>query len=237
MATIYLTRHGQASFGQHDYDCLSPLGERQAVITGEWLAQTLGKSFQLSGSGTLLRQQQTLAGIHKGMSKSGYRSLCADITFPGLDELDSADLMLAANPDFTDRAQMDLAFARATNPKQAFFDAYRAALFRWMSGDYDNEYQESWHTFKSRTIEVLYQSTRQMAQNDSAVLVSSGGVISVIILQLLNCPDTEMFRINRQIHNTSITAISERNGKLSLHGFNNYSHLEVKGEKALLTRI
>ncbi|WBA85279.1 phosphoglycerate mutase family protein [Endozoicomonas sp. GU-1] len=120
MATIYLTRHGQASFGQHDYDCLSPLGERQAVITGEWLAQTLGKSFQLSGSGTLLRQQQTLAGIHKGMSKSGYRSLCADITFPGLDELDSADLMLAANPDFTDRAQMDLAFARRLIPSRLF---------------------------------------------------------------------------------------------------------------------
>ncbi|WP_257295786.1 histidine phosphatase family protein [Endozoicomonas sp. YOMI1] len=126
---------------------------------------------------------------------------------------------------------------QAANPKQAFFDAYRAALLRWVSGDYDNEYQESWNSFKSRTIEVLHQSIRQMAQNDSAVLVSSGGVISVIILQLLNCPDTEMFRINRQIHNTSITAISGRNGKLSLHGFNNYSHLEVKGETALLTRI
>lgn len=237
MTTIYLIRHGQASFGQHDYDCLFPLGERQAVITGEWLAQTLGKSFQLSGSGTLLRQQQTLAGIHKGMSKSGCRSLCPDITFPGLDELDAGGLMLAANPDFTHRAQMDLAFAATANPKRAFFDAYRAALFRWMSGDYDNEYQESWNTFKSRTIDALYESISQIAQNDSAVLVSSGGVISVIILQLLSCPDTEMFRINRQIHNTSITAISERNGKLSLHGFNNYSHLEVKGEKALLTRI
>lgn len=32
MATIYLIRHGQASFGAENYDKLSPLGERQASI-------------------------------------------------------------------------------------------------------------------------------------------------------------------------------------------------------------
>jgi len=35
---VLLVRHGQASWGAADYDVLSPLGERQAVATGGFLA-------------------------------------------------------------------------------------------------------------------------------------------------------------------------------------------------------
>ena len=31
MGILYLVRHGQASFGEADYDRLSPLGHRQCV--------------------------------------------------------------------------------------------------------------------------------------------------------------------------------------------------------------
>jgi broad specificity phosphatase PhoE len=40
MASIYLIRHGQASFGAQDYDKLSELGRRQATLTGEYLRDT-----------------------------------------------------------------------------------------------------------------------------------------------------------------------------------------------------
>jgi broad specificity phosphatase PhoE len=35
---LYLIRHGQASFGQKNYDRLSPVGIQQAQILGEYLA-------------------------------------------------------------------------------------------------------------------------------------------------------------------------------------------------------
>jgi broad specificity phosphatase PhoE len=35
---VLLVRHGQASWGADDYDVLSPLGERQATVTGAFLA-------------------------------------------------------------------------------------------------------------------------------------------------------------------------------------------------------
>ncbi len=38
MATIYLVRHGQASFGKENYDQLSPRGWEQGKILGRWLA-------------------------------------------------------------------------------------------------------------------------------------------------------------------------------------------------------
>jgi broad specificity phosphatase PhoE len=37
MGTLYLVRHGQASFGADDYDQLSELGRRQSVRLGEYL--------------------------------------------------------------------------------------------------------------------------------------------------------------------------------------------------------
>ena len=36
MATIYLIRHGQASFGAEDYDKLSEMRCRQAAVVGEY---------------------------------------------------------------------------------------------------------------------------------------------------------------------------------------------------------
>ncbi|MCF8967887.1 histidine phosphatase family protein, partial [Pseudomonas carnis] len=38
MGSIYLIRHGQASFGADDYDVLSPIGVEQAQVLGRHLA-------------------------------------------------------------------------------------------------------------------------------------------------------------------------------------------------------
>ena len=55
MGTLYLVRHGQASFGSDDYDRLSPLGQRQSLRLGEhWRAH--GLHFDAVYTGTLLRQ-------------------------------------------------------------------------------------------------------------------------------------------------------------------------------------
>ena len=39
MGSIYLIRHGQASFGAENYDVLSPLGYRQSEALGDYLAR------------------------------------------------------------------------------------------------------------------------------------------------------------------------------------------------------
>jgi len=58
VGSIYLIRHGQASFGADDYDVLSPLGVRQAQVVGQHLLD-LGLSFDRCLSGDLSRQQDT----------------------------------------------------------------------------------------------------------------------------------------------------------------------------------
>ena len=58
MATIYLIRHGQASFGAENYDKLSELGCRQAEVAGEYFRDT-GIQFDAVYSGDLSRQRET----------------------------------------------------------------------------------------------------------------------------------------------------------------------------------
>ena len=65
MGTLYLVRHGQASFGADDYDQLSALGRRQSVRLGEYL-RGKGLTFDAVLTGTLRRHAQTWDGIAEG---------------------------------------------------------------------------------------------------------------------------------------------------------------------------
>ena len=65
MGTLYLVRHGQASFGADDYDQLSALGQAQARRLGEYWRESLGPELRFDAvlTGTLRRQLQTWQGI------------------------------------------------------------------------------------------------------------------------------------------------------------------------------
>ena len=58
MTTIYLIRHGQASFGAESYDQLSPNGELQAKLLGQYFDNIL-KEEPYVVAGSMQRHQQT----------------------------------------------------------------------------------------------------------------------------------------------------------------------------------
>jgi hypothetical protein len=58
MPIVLLVRHGQASFGDDDYDRLSELGRRQAERTGRWLVDR-GLRRPVAMHGSLRRQRDT----------------------------------------------------------------------------------------------------------------------------------------------------------------------------------
>ena len=63
MGILYLVRHGQASFGEADYDRLSPLGHRQCVKLGEYFRAKGITAFDSVFTGTLKRHAQSLATL------------------------------------------------------------------------------------------------------------------------------------------------------------------------------
>jgi broad specificity phosphatase PhoE len=58
MANIYLIRHGQASFGSHNYDNLSNLGRTQARLLAEHFNQRAIRPNHVI-CGNMTRHQQT----------------------------------------------------------------------------------------------------------------------------------------------------------------------------------
>ncbi|MBU5895007.1 histidine phosphatase family protein, partial [Vibrio cholerae O1] len=66
MGTLYLVRHGQASFGAEDYDQLSERGTAQSQRLGAYWRER-GLRFDAVYTGTLRRHEQTLAGIADGL--------------------------------------------------------------------------------------------------------------------------------------------------------------------------
>ena len=70
MGSIYLIRHGQASFGADDYDVLSATGVRQAEVLGEHLA-SLGLRFDRCVAGDLRRQRHTAEAVMGRLNEAG----------------------------------------------------------------------------------------------------------------------------------------------------------------------
>ncbi|MEG2977826.1 MAG: phosphoglycerate mutase family protein, partial [Comamonas sp.] len=93
MGTLYLVRHGQASFGADDYDNLSARGMEQAERLGQYW-QERGQRFDAVITGTLRRHTQTLEGI-----ASQLPGLPTADAVPALNEYDSHALIRAIHPE------------------------------------------------------------------------------------------------------------------------------------------
>ena len=97
MGTLYLVRHGQASFGAADYDQLSELGQRQALQLGRYWAER-GLRFDGVLMGSLRRHAQTWEGIRNG---AGFDQ--EPLIWPGLNEYDGDAIIRALHPDAVDK--------------------------------------------------------------------------------------------------------------------------------------
>ncbi|MFB1036751.1 MAG: histidine phosphatase family protein, partial [Sinobacterium sp.] len=168
MAAIYLIRHGQASFGSADYDQLSAKGSKQAVILGQyWQSSVVPHKFY---SGDLLRHGQTLKGFTEGYQ--GQETPM--IIHSGFNEFDHVDILTNYNHQWKNFAVMSAEVNRLKDPNKTFQNEFANALSRWVSGDFDNEYQESWTKFKRRCIRALQDIIKQELASSRKSVTNSG---------------------------------------------------------------
>jgi broad specificity phosphatase PhoE len=124
MGTLYLVRHGQASFGAADYDQLSDLGTRQCHALGAWM-RGKGLHFEAVLRGSLKRHVQSLDAIQAGYGNNA--SLPSALEWPGLNEYDSEALIRAVHPG-------PLAAPDTPEVYRAHFRLLRQAMQAWMDG-------------------------------------------------------------------------------------------------------
>lgn len=228
MGQIYLVRHGQASFGSANYDQLSALGFEQSRLLGQWFANSR-QIFQRVVCGGMVRHRQTADSCLSELP----RALLTDtewLTDPGFAEFNHVEVLVKHCPEFSSPEQFKAYVARQPDPKHAFEQIFVSAMQRWMGGEYDADYTETWKAFQARCIAALERLTALGAESETSVVFTSGGTISAICQHLLALPDHKTLELNWSIANCSLTKLHYRPGKTSLNYLNNYAHLEWLGE-------
>ncbi len=211
MGTLYLVRHGQASFGANDYDHLSELGAKQSVRLGQYLA-TKGLNFDAALSGTLRRQVHTLDGIAQG---GGYT--VAAQQWPGLNEFDGEAIIAAVHPHPLEK----------TNSPERYrehFRLLRDGLRQWMNGVVSPHGMPTYQAFRQGVVEVLDHVRKHHEGN--VLLVSSGGPISTAVGHVLATSPETTIELNLRIRNSSVTELDFNPKRLALVSFNALPHLD-----------
>ncbi|HUT53824.1 MAG TPA: histidine phosphatase family protein [bacterium] len=232
MSTLYLVRHGQASFGQADYDRLSELGQRQSRALGEYWAKWRVK-IDAAIAGALERQKASASFVRTAYEDAG-------LPFPELQEMaewneyDTAAILTGSIPDLIAKHPDILELAKKLSPdgkpdlrgnKEDFQRMFARIMDLWVKGELNVQGLESWRDFTARVNRGL---SSVMARHDSGKTVAvftSGGPISAAVQRALQSPDKIALDLGWSISNSSITEFRYSGDKFSLAGFNGTPHL------------
>jgi broad specificity phosphatase PhoE len=224
MGTLYLVRHGQASFGAADYDQLSPLGAQQCEALGaHW--QTLGMSFDAVLIGSLKRHRQSLDALWRGLH--GPLADAPAQVWPALNEYDPEALVRSIHTGPLE------APTNAEGVKQ-HFRLLREGLLAWMEGRTQPLGMPSHAEFMAGIAAVLGH-VRAHHVGQRVLIVSSGGPISHAVGQVLQAPGDTVVELNLRLRNSAVCEFAFSPRKHSLVGFNALPHLEVAQRKGWVT--
>ena len=171
MGSLYLVRHGQASFGAADYDQLSPKGALQCRHLGAYWRER-GQRFDAVFTGTLKRHAQSLAAIEEGLGAP-----LPAVALPGLNEYDSEAVVRAIHPE-------PLPPPRDPETVKQHFRLLRQGLLAWMAGETAPEGMPSHAEFSAGVADALDRA-RAVGVGQQVLIVSSGGPISTAVGQVL----------------------------------------------------
>lgn len=230
MSVIYLIRHGQASFGQADYDRLSELGQRQARLTGEHLA-SLGLRLDAAYCGGQARQADTAAHALAALPQAPEL-----IREPGFDEYDSGAIIAALLPAMqAERPELARLAAGMYADRRAFQMVYEGAMRRWIEDRHPLGGAETWPRFQERTRQALDRVRAENGRGRTVAVFTSGGPISAVMRMALGLDDAMALRLTWVIKNASVSAFFYDESRLTLTLFNSTAHLELAGLPGLIT--
>jgi len=244
MLKISLIRHAQASFGAANYDQLSSLGRQQASAIGDYFLNC-EQSFDQVYHGAMWRQRETAELIVESAQLSTDMQLET-----ALNEFDSERLLTYYMPILANSSDE---FERLINAEQPwhtraanFEKVFRALMHLWHQDA--NCPFESWLDFKARVLNFLNSFANQKiadGQNKNIALVTSGGVIGVILQAILGLTPDKLLDLNLMIYNASVTEIycmpdnNAEEGQFNqfrLSSFNNISGLLMANKPEWITR-
>ncbi|TNF22326.1 MAG: histidine phosphatase family protein [Rhodobacteraceae bacterium] len=204
MTHITFVRHGQANSHARtaeDYDRLSPLGAQQAQWLGDYLRDTRAH-FDQVWTGDMARQVGTAQGI-------GHAAPTVDRRLNEFDYFTLANVAEAEN-DLT-----------APQTPEDFTRHIPQLLDLWREDRIPGA-PERFSDFEDRARGAVDDI---LSRGGRALVVTSGGVISMVLRQVLALEIPEMTRLMFQVRNSSVTEIEFVHGHMMLASFNAIPHL------------
>jgi len=227
VATLLLIRHGQASYGEADYDRLSARGTEQARALGTHLATA---RIDTRFVGPLRRQVQTakLAG------EAATGALPAPTTMTELAEYPAFEIVQRFMPRLIAEDPRFAALAGAPSRELANA-AFQAVLGRWSRDEWQVDGAEPVGAFAARVRAGLERAMAAAPSGARIAMVTSAGPIGVAVGLAFGATAHHMVRTSIVIRNASITELvfctqdfAWHPERVSLVGFNSTHHLPAE---------
>lgn len=227
MGTVYLIRHGQASYGEADYDRLSTRGQEQARALGRWMARARLDAIY---SGPLTRQVQTAAFAVEASAALGI-ALPAPTEIPELAEYPAFEMLQHLVPRLVAEDPKFAALTSAPTPR-LLDEAFHTILDKWANDHWFVEGVERVGDFVARVRRAMTRVVESASSGARIACVTSAGPIGVAVGLTFGIPDARMVRTSIVIRNASVTELKFRSreaswspDQVSLVTFNVTAHL------------
>lgn len=224
MPTVYLVRHGQASFGSDDYDVLSAMGEQQSKVLGVELRRR-DIRVDRAASGTLRRQRATAVACLAAAD--------LDVTLgedPRWNEYDLDAVLPHYLPELTGNPNRV-----AASPRE-FQAMLERAVVAWSADGASVGSAGTWARFCAAPCEALAELFDSLGSGGTALVFTSGGVISAICASILGLPVEAFLSVNRTMINASLTKVVSGRSGTSLVSLNEHGHFEGPNRELLSYR-
>jgi broad specificity phosphatase PhoE len=217
MSTLILMRHGQASFAQDRYDVLSETGRAQARVTGERIRRDKELLTQVI-HGPRQRQVDTAKLVLSSFTTT--QEVVADSR---LDEFAEGEELLSAAGAMFGHPMMGASAPSHIEQLRSYDIACKA----WANTQIVIPGRPGFREFRLRIrdwlTELVDKPGRQ--RGERILAVTSAGVISAALCEVLGLPDERWYSLLEMIRNASTTELVFSNGRCSLRNFNCTAHL------------
>ena len=233
MASIYLIRHGQASFGADNYDQLSPLGQRQADVTGDYLAR-IGLAIDAAVAGTLSRQQETGTRVLVGLGNPC--ELQTDARFNEINNDEQVRLLLPALVEKS--STLAEIVGRGMSSSKDYQKVIDAVFNAWVSPDCPDCGITPWADYRDGVTAALKQIMESVGAGKNTAVFTSGGTIATAVGLVVGVDHSGFYQFYEPVMNCSITRLIYSRNRVSLSNFNDAAHLELLSaqlDEALVT--
>jgi len=230
VSSLYVIRHGQASYWAKEYDVLSDLGEAQSQRLGAFWA---GRQLAIDAvyCGPRKRHRDTAAKMLHGAAKCGFR-LPEPTVMPELDEYPAHAIMRVHMPEAVQERPHLTPLLQGMGSKvpdddrREFMQLFEELIERWGTGDLQVDGEETYEQFSQRVEGALKHIISEQGRGKRVMVVTSAGPVSVAMRMALQLDVPTTMRTGWVVANSSVTELRYRStDSMGLISFNGLPHL------------